>query len=362
MTRIGSVLLASARQVAQIAFAGAGGLLFLTLGIPAAWVAGPVSAVVFLCLIRRSVSMARPLVEIAFLLAGFTMGATATPEALGALTRYPVSLLLLALSVVGVLVLTSLWLKRRSGWTLADAVLGSAPGALSTVMAVAADRGGNVGLIAVVQSFRLFVLVLILPMIIVLSGAATEVPQSGEVLAPLPFAVIMALSLALSLVLQRLKVAAPMLLGALVVSLLAHGFGLVQGRLPVSLYTLSLVLVGAFVGSRFATINRPALIAAFPAAVGSFAVSFAIALGFALASWQLAGVTFAAAIIAFAPGRLEVMTVLALLLGLDPIFVGAHHLARFILVAVLLPIIIATIHRMESRRLQNAYVAGDDTK
>ncbi|MBX3536875.1 MAG: AbrB family transcriptional regulator [Chelatococcus sp.] len=360
MTRTGSVLLASARQVAQIAVAGAGGVLFLFLGVPAAWVAGPVTAVAVLCFMRRSVPMARPLVEIGFLLAGFTMGATATPEALSALTRYPVSLLLLALSVLGVLLLTSLWLKRTSGWTLADAVLGSAPGALSTVMAVAADRGGNVGLIAVVQSFRLFVLVLILPMIIVLSGGATEVPQTGEVLAPLPFAVIMALSFVLSLVLQRLRIAAPMLLGALVVSLLAHGLGLVQGRLPVSLYTVSLVLVGAFVGSRFATVNRQALIAAFPAAVGSFAVSFAIALGFALVSWQLADVTFAAAIIAFAPGGLEVMTVLALLLGLDPIFVGAHHLARFILVALLLPIIIAAIHRVESRRLKNAYAAGDE--
>lgn len=350
MTRTGTLIVASARQIAQVAFAGLGGLLFLFIGVPAAWISGPVTATAVLCLMRRSVPMARPLVETAFLLAGFTMGAAATPDAFDAMSRYPVSLALLLLSVSGVVVLTALWLKRSSGWSLADAVLGAAPGALSTVMAVAVDRGGNVGLIAVVQTFRLFVLVLILPMIIVLSGGATATAQNTTVLGALPFALMMAVSLVLARLFERLRFAAPMLLGALVVSMVAHGFGMVHGQLPSTIYTLSLILVGAFVGSRFATVDRRSLMAAFPAAIGSFVVSFAVALGFAAISWQLADVTFAAAVIAFAPGGLEVMTVLALLLGLDPIFVGAHHLTRFIFIALLLPVVIGYVHRLERRR------------
>ncbi len=33
------------------------------------------------------------------------------------------------------------------------------------------------------------------------------------------------------------------------------------------------------------------------------------------------------------------MTILAFLIGLDPAFVGAHHLARFLLIAMLLPFV-----------------------
>ena len=48
-------------------------------------------------------------------------------------------------------------------------------------------------------------------------------------------------------------------------------------------------------------------------------------------------VPFAEALAAFAPGGLEAMTLMAFALGLDPLFVGAHHLARFFMISLALP-------------------------
>jgi uncharacterized membrane protein AbrB (regulator of aidB expression) len=42
-------------------------------------------------------------------------------------------------------------------------------------------------------------------------------------------------------------------------------------------------------------------------------------------------------VVAFAPGAQDSMMVLALSLHLDPIFIGAHHLSRFLLVSLLVP-------------------------
>ena len=39
-------------------------------------------------------------------------------------------------------------------------------------------------------------------------------------------------------------------------------------------------------------------------------------------------------VVAFAPGALDTMMVLALALHLDPVYVGAHHLARFLVVTL----------------------------
>jgi hypothetical protein len=39
-------------------------------------------------------------------------------------------------------------------------------------------------------------------------------------------------------------------------------------------------------------------------------------------------------VIAFSPGAQDTMMVLALALHLDPVYVGAHHLARFLVVTV----------------------------
>jgi hypothetical protein len=50
-------------------------------------------------------------------------------------------------------------------------------------------------------------------------------------------------------------------------------------------------------------------------------------------------VSFAEALIAFAPGGLEAMTLMAFALRLDPLFVGAHHLARFFIISLALPLV-----------------------
>jgi uncharacterized membrane protein AbrB (regulator of aidB expression) len=45
-------------------------------------------------------------------------------------------------------------------------------------------------------------------------------------------------------------------------------------------------------------------------------------------------------VISYAPGALDAMMMLALALHLDPIFVGAHHVARFLLVSLALPLFV----------------------
>ena len=39
-------------------------------------------------------------------------------------------------------------------------------------------------------------------------------------------------------------------------------------------------------------------------------------------------------VVAFSPGAQDTMMVLALALNLDPVFVGAHHVARFLVVTI----------------------------
>ena len=43
--------------------------------------------------------------------------------------------------------------------------------------------------------------------------------------------------------------------------------------------------------------------------------------------------------IAFAPGSVDAMMLLALALNLDPVYVGAHHLARIFFVSLTMPLV-----------------------
>jgi uncharacterized membrane protein AbrB (regulator of aidB expression) len=50
-------------------------------------------------------------------------------------------------------------------------------------------------------------------------------------------------------------------------------------------------------------------------------------------------------VVSFAPGAQDTMMVMALALHIDPIFVGAHHLARFVFVSVATPGIVHLFDR-----------------
>jgi uncharacterized membrane protein AbrB (regulator of aidB expression) len=54
---------------------------------------------------------------------------------------------------------------------------------------------------------------------------------------------------------------------------------------------------------------------------------------------SLMSVRIADVVVAFAPGAQDTMMVLALALHLDPVYVGAHQLARFMIVSLSIPLI-----------------------
>jgi len=67
-------------------------------------------------------------------------------------------------------------------------------------------------------------------------------------------------------------------------------------------------------------------------------------------------------IVAFAPGAQDTMMVLALALHLDPVYVGAHHLARFLAVSFSVAIVARrVVRRLPAQPRQNWKRPGQGT-
>ncbi|HEX7792490.1 MAG TPA: AbrB family transcriptional regulator, partial [Afipia sp.] len=71
--------------------------------------------------------------------------------------------------------------------------------------------------------------------------------------------------------------------------------------------------------------------------IGSFTVAIAISAIFVALVMLTTNARFGDIIVAFAPGAMDAMLALALTLHIDPIFVGAHHLSRFVFVSIATP-------------------------
>jgi uncharacterized protein len=331
-----------------------GGAAFAALDIPAAWLSGSMIAVLAASIFMAAKTNARlapmrtPWFDLTMLLSGTLIGAAATPEAVAATARYPASIALLVMALFAIMAATGFYLRRFAGWTEPEATLASAPGALSTVLAIAVERNADMPRIAIVQVFRLFVLVAALPGVLVASGLGAGGPAIGPSVTanPLDMAIMLGAGLGLGLVLQRLGMTAPLIVGSTFASALLHGFGFVHGTLPNAIAIFAFVLLGAMVAGRIATIDAHAFRRAMPVAFGAFVVSMVVAALFAWPAAYLAGVPYAAALVAFAPGGLEAMAMLALALGLDPLYVGAHHLVRFIAIGLILPAYIGLVGKI----------------
>jgi membrane AbrB-like protein len=255
------------------------------------------------------------------------------------MSAYPLTIGLLALATFCSTFGSSIYLQRVHGWDQTSALLAGSPGALSQITILAAEKGADVAAIAVVQTIRVIILTAALPLVLALTGIAPTAPAAiaGLIASPLELAVLAAAAIAVALLLRLAKFPASWMFGAMIASAVLHGTGLIEGGLPPWMRNVALVGIGAVIGTRFARISKSTLLGHINAGLGSFAVAIAISAIFVTATVLATNVRFGDVVVAFAPGAMDAMLALALTLHIDPIFVGAHHLSRFVFVSITTP-------------------------
>lgn len=321
--------------------AGLGGFAGWWLNIPAPWLCGAMAATILLAIMNFGVPLTKEVNHAAMFSSGLTLGTAVSPETLHAFITLPMSILGLFVTSSIVTLITSSMLVRYSGWKRQDAVLAAVPGALSSVMAIAIEEKADIQKIAIVQLFRLVMLVAVLPFLMVLSGLSleppvTQVPYIG--VADLGFILVVGLAGATSV--RALGMSVPFILGPMLFIGTLRGFGFFPGQYPFELSNLGFVLVGALIGCRFKGMTARQLLSVAPAAILSFFVASGLGFTGAMLVSASIGLPLPISLMAFAPGGLEAMTALAFSLRIDPVSVGVHHIARFTMIGIVLPMIL----------------------
>lgn len=332
------------RHVSEtLGFAAAGGLALGLIGVPAGYLSGAIAAVAVAALAGRSMQMPTWLTRVIFVMIGVSLGAVVTPATLHGMATYPLSIAVLIGAMTVVAFVCAEYLRKVHGWDKTSAYLGAAPGGLSQVMALAAEVGADLRGVAIVQTMRVVIVAVGLPAAMAVFGLIGPSARglggalSVDILDEL--AILIALSAIVGTLAHRLKFPGGLLFGAMFTSAVLHGSGLIQAVMPWWAANTAMIALGAVTGSRFA--NTPLLLLTrfMAAAVGSFAVSALIAVIFVFALVSLVPLKLPEVLIAFAPGSVDAMMLLALALHLDPVYVGAHHVTRIFLVSLAMPFV-----------------------
>ena len=345
-------------QILTLATAAAGGMFFVFIGVPGGAMSGAVIAVALLSLTGKAQGITGPLRVTGLCIVGVAIGSVVGPDTFEHMAAYPASIALMAVCVVLMSAIsTAVWVYYLK-WPLSMAVLSSVPGSMSYIVAVSLTMGADAARVAVVQMSRVIFLVTLLPFIIVHEtggklGVAAQVPYPLWILA-----LVVAAGFVGGWVVEKMGAPAGFLIGGLLVSGFIHYMDWAPGRVPSWLMSLGQIIVGGWVGSRFADFDWKLFwricIGTTMAIGGMMVVSAACA----MIATKYLGVPFGAALIGYAPGAQEAMVVLALALGVDPIFVTTHHFARFVLINLALPVIIARLVKTEAGQV----AAGDSSR
>lgn len=328
-----------------LAIGFAGGLAFFVLGLPAPWLSGPGTATAIASLAGFKVVVPKPLRLVALVFLGILAGSAVTPETLGQMGRWPLSIIGLAVCVGLIMISIATYLERVHGYDRVTARLSAVPGALPYVLAMAAESNGDVRRIAIVQTFRLVALLVFLPSILAMlgmagkPGAAVSAAAAARMEAsPWELVVLAVAGVAGGWICERLKGPAPYLFGSMVATSILTGSGLVTIAVPAWMTIPGLVIIGTMVGTNFAGTDIRILKATLAAAAGSLAVGTMAAMAVAVPVGLVLGIPVAQVWLAYAPGGVDVMAVMALALGLDAAYVGAHHAVRFLSLGFVVPL------------------------
>jgi membrane AbrB-like protein len=313
-----------------------GGVGFNLIGFPGGLVSGSMLVVAVAALAGRPMKVPLHLARPCFVMVGILLGAVVTPETLRGIATWPLSVAILVVSTLCMFAATTCYLRLVHGWDPLSALLGASPGSMAQVMALSAEFGCDLRGIAIVQVMRVLLIVLGLPAGLALFGSTVEpvmVTRGGSDASLVELAVLVTVSTLSALAMWRMRFSGGLMLGAMVGSAVLHGVDLIHASLPWWAGSAAVLTLGAVAGARFANTSPRMLLSYLGAAFGSFAVAAAVAASFALIVVALLPFRIADVTVAFAPGAQDTMMVLALAMHLDPIYVGAHHLTRFLVVS-----------------------------
>jgi membrane AbrB-like protein len=316
----------------------AGGWLFSIAGLPLPWLTGPIAVTAALAIAGVTVDIPDGFRPVIFIMLGIIIGSRVDQQMLADLARWPLSLGLLVLYVPAAIVTMFVYFRLVARADPNTALVSSSPGSLAYVLAYAADSGADMRKVVVTQSVRLGILVLLLPM--ALTQAAP--PPGPAIVASFnsldQIWLVAAAAAGGALTAWKLSIPAASMLGALAVSATLHASGLNTALLPDAAIMAAQVALGCQIGGRLQGADRKELARVSATGLGAVLVGIALSALFALVADRLLGIEFAQALLAFAPGGIEAMALMAISLDLDPAYVGAHHIARILMMPLMIPL------------------------
>ena len=332
-----------AKVIIAITIGTLGGLIFAILKLPLPWMLGAMVFVTVAAVSGIPVLLPFMLRQSMVVFIGVLLGSQFTPELINQIGSWLISVIAMLIYGIIAMYLVLNYLRKLGNYDPITAYFSAAPGGLNDMTIIGGEMGGDDRIIALTQASRVLLVVMTIPFLFRIFGGY-EAPQG---LLPegqgfdLPFREWCIIGICVTLgpfLAKKLKLPAAFLLGSLILTAIAHIAGWSNTSPPTGLVAAAQVILGTAIGCRFTGTDYGEIIRAIRISLGSTFILMSTAVGAGFLLSGITGLPWYLITLAYAPGGLAEMSLIAFGIGQDVPFVATHHLCRIGMVILLAPL------------------------
>lgn len=328
----------------------AGGAIFNYLDMPLPWMMGSMFAAGIITLSGVELKMDTRLRTLMILVIGTLLGGAFSPEILERIPRWPITLASLALFVMLSTFATYFFYRIAAKFDPRTAFFSAVPGGLNEMILLGEAAGADERQISIAHTTRIFFVVMALPFFFRIFGelgttVRTFGDNGGSAIGPADVAILTGCAIVGFFTARLLRIPAPHITGPMIFSAAVHLAGFTEASPPALVIAVAQIVLGSSIGARFAGLTFRDLGRIVRIGGIATAILLVITVVFALVLNALAGFPFTSLVLAFSPGGLTEMSLIALSLDIDMAFVATHHIARIAIVVIVVPFVFRLLVR-----------------
>ncbi|SLN25434.1 Putative ammonia monooxygenase [Aquimixticola soesokkakensis] len=326
-----------ARQLLALAIGAIGGYLFFLIHLPLAWMLGAMSFCLIASLLQVPVLSPNRIRNPMAGVIGAMLGTSFTPDFFNGLLHWTVPLLLL-IPYLGIATFAGyVYLHKLVGYDQPTSFFSATPGGLVDMIMMGEARGGDGRIIALMHGARVFLVVLFFPVIVqsvagVDLGAVTRNWTSMAGVGAWDVVWFVLTVLVGQVAGHKLGLPASHLMGPMLISATLHLTHVTDFTVPTAVTSAAQLVLGTALGARFAGTSTKFILKALGVSLGSTVILLTMTVGFGLLIAQVSDIAIPEILLAYSPGGLAEMSLVAYAVGASVPFVSAMHLARIFLV------------------------------
>lgn len=342
-----------ARMALGLLVGAIGGAIAHWAGVPLAWMLGALFFCMFASLAGMPVDVPFWLRANFLILVGLFLGESFDGVTAAELAKWPLTLIgaIIYVPVAGAAAYLFYHFVMRQ--EVLTAICSAIPGGLTALVMISAEFGADERTVALSQSMRVAIVIFAAPLIafglLGFTEPQEQVLNARALISLVDFLVLITVAILACYALGAIGMPLPYMFGPVLASALLRMAGVVEGALPQWLVEAALVVTGSAIGCRFHGVSFGKWLGVAAATLVGTSIMMVVTLVFALAATAWLDIEFFAALLAYAPGGIAEMSLIALAIEADPSFVSVHHLIRICAILLVAPLFGAWLRRRVRR-------------